>query len=363
MKIGILGASGSIGSTALDKIKDFPEIQLEYLSVNINEERAKEIVKIFHPKALCLTSLTSSSIEGVKLFFGEKGLLDMIKEYKVDKVLMAISGFSALKPTKLLSDLNIQIALANKESIVCARKFLRNITPVDSEHSALNLLLKNHPKRDIKEVILTCSGGPFLNEMDEQKIYNAPIDKVLKHPTWNMGREISLHSANLANKGLEVLEAHYLFDLDIDQIKVVIHKQSIIHSLIALKSNMYYAQLSKPDMSYAIMNALIGEERENLLEALDFCNLSLDFQAPDLKRFPMLKLAYLTLKNKGSYPIIYQVANQNATSLYFENKIAFGRIPQIVQDVLMAFDGKEIRDFDQIFILKKEIDNFMKEMI
>lgn len=342
IKLLILGATGSIGTTCLNAIrKDNPNIEIVGLSAYSNEEKLEAIAKEFNCSHYAIFSRKTKA--DIKTF---------INESCADIALNAIAGADGLFATLSCLESNMDVALANKESVVMggdflfsyARKYGKRIIPVDSEHSAIYNLLKN---REASQLIITASGGPFYNRKDTSRV---TVEEALNHPTWKMGKKITIDSATLANKGLEVIEASFLFGFNADDIKVVIHRQSIVHSMIQTKEGAIYAQLSPPDMTLPIMGA-ITEKREsikNVVAPLSFDDLSLTFAKPDFEQFPMLALAYEALRKKGSYPIAFNAANEVAVDAFLNGRIQFNDISSITHKVLEEDFGHTCSSFDEI---------------
>jgi 1-deoxy-D-xylulose-5-phosphate reductoisomerase len=277
-----------------------------------------------------------------KTYFGREGLLCSIAECGADVVVNGIAGAAGLEPSLSVLEAGADLALANKETVVMAGELVfsvarRNkvrIIPVDSEHSAVFSLMEAHGRDRIAEILLTASGGPFRKKTQEELDRISP-QEALNHPTWNMGPKITIDSATLANKGLEVIEAAELFGLDTGQIKVVVHPQSIVHSMARLKDGAVYAQLSRPDIRLPIHNALYYPATTPCsFGFLDFDSLTLEFEKPDHGRFPMLPLAYETSARGGMYPAVYNAANEVAVAAFTENRAGFSDIPRIVSSVL-----------------------------
>jgi len=345
-RIALLGATGSIGESSADIITQDTEcFDVVLLAAGKNADKLTELSKQF-PNAK--TVLTSH--EG-----GEQRLLDLIAELKPDITINGISGSSGLKPSLAAINAGSDLALANKETIVMAGHLVQklakeknvNIIPVDSEHSAVFNLMRffsgisnEDQKSEVSEIILTASGGPFRNFTLNQ-MQSVTLNDALSHPTWNMGPKITVDSASMANKGLELIEACFLFNMPPEKIKVVLHPQSIVHSMIRLCNGVFYAQLSKPDMRHPIHDALYWPcLKESSLEPLNFDSLSLDFSKPDTERFPMLRLAYDAVKAGRLYPCAYNAANEIAAAAFMENKIRFPDIPKITENVLQSdFSG------------------------
>lgn len=337
IRLLILGATGSIGTTCLDYLRKNREcgISVVGLTANTNREKAERIGSEFNAPVLLTNGDISSSHLG-----------EFIDRTRPDIVLNGISGFDGLYATKTVLDKGIDIALANKESVVSGASFIFNsaeknscsIIPVDSEHSAIYNLLK---ERKAEELVITASGGPFVDRTD---FSNITVEDALKHPTWKMGRKISLDSATLANKGLEVIEASYLFSFKPDKIKVAVHRQSIVHSMIRTKDGAVYAQLSPPDMTLPIISAVSKGriELENVVRPLSFDCLALTFEKPDMKRFPLLEYAYNALSLGYQGPVIYNAADETAAYAFLEREIPFTAISDIV---LSALENKELSSF------------------
>ncbi|MEO2068801.1 MAG: 1-deoxy-D-xylulose-5-phosphate reductoisomerase [Desulfurobacteriaceae bacterium] len=334
----ILGSTGSIGENALSVISRFPEkFKVKALVAGKNVRKLKEQALKFKPTAVCLVESNEEFSFDGKFYKGLDGLKELIEEVDFDVCISAITGASGILPTYWASLKGKRIALANKESLVCAGQFIvevaKEIIPVDSEHSALFQCLVKEKKENVKELILTASGGPF---RDREDLENVTPSEALKHPNWSMGQKVTIDSATLMNKGLEVIEAYWLFGIPLEKIKVVIHPQSIVHSLVKFIDNSCLAQLGVPDMKIPIAYALSYPERL----PLDIPQLNLDlkgeltFFEPDLKKFPSLKLAYESLKLGYPYPIVLNAADEVAVSLFLNGKIKFTDIPRLIEKTL-----------------------------
>ena len=345
-KIALLGASGSIGKSSLNVLR---KGNFEPVLFSAHSDY-KELIKLKneYPKSLIALSNDSLAVDldnNIKNqidFMGKQGLLDAISNCNADIVINGISGASGLEPSIAALNKGCTLALANKETIVMAGSLVlelekqnnSKIIPVDSEHSAIFSLINAHGRENIEEIILTASGGPFLDYNKEQ-LANVIANDALSHPTWNMGQKITIDSATLANKGLEVIEASNFFGFPAEKIHVIIHPQSIIHSMVRLKDGNLYAQMSKPDMCNPIHNALYWPDiKPQSCSQLNFEGLSLDFIKPDTSRFPMLMLAYKALESSLLHPVIYNAANEIAVNDFLEGKISFLEIPRIVGYVL-----------------------------
>jgi len=343
-RIALLGATGSIGKSSLDIIsRDKERFDVVLLSAHSNR-KALDMLSEQFPSAVCVSAENNT----------EK-LLSSIAETKPDVTINGISGAAGLLPSIAAINCGSDLALANKETVVMAGNLVINlakekkvnIVPVDSEHSAVFHLLKAFAQEEnenaVNEIILTASGGPFRN-YNLRELENATAQDALSHPTWNMGTKITIDSASMANKGLEVIEACKLFNFPPEKIKVVIHPQSIVHSMIRLLNGVIYAQLSKPDMRHPVHDALYWPEAYPLnLDSLDFNSLTLEFYKPDLQKFPMLSLAFEAAKKGNLYTCAYNAANEIAVNAFLEQKIKFTDIPRITEHVLMLdWNGDEM---------------------
>ena len=337
-KIAILGATGSIGKNSLDVVRQ-GNFKPVLFSAHTNREVLFKLKTEF-PDALLVLSGQENAPLPID-FSGRRGLLQSIAACNADIVINGISGAAGLEPSIAVLNAGACLALANKETIVMAGPLVlalekeknAKIIPIDSEHSAIFHLIEAHGKKNIREIILTASGGPFRNYPLERLARVTRLE-ALEHPTWNMGPKITVDSATLANKGLEVIEAARLFDFPPERIRVLIHPQSIVHSMVILKDGSIYSQMSKPDMRHPIHSALHWPELvPSPFEVLNFRGLSLDFEEPDNTRFPMLSLAYAACEGP-LYPVAYNAANEAAVEAFLEERIPFLEIPRIVEYVL-----------------------------
>lgn len=329
MKIAVLGATGSIGRNTLNVIGAYPErFEPVLLSAHADSEALRRLRDEF-PGARCLAA-------------SRENLPDAIRSCGAALAVNGIAGAAGLIPSLTVLETGADLALANKETVVMAWPLVKEVAerngakiiPVDSEHSAVFSLVNAHGAQAVAEVILTCSGGPFRN-LTTKEISQVCAKDALDHPTWTMGPKITIDSATLANKGLEVIEAARLFNMPPDKIKVVIHPQSIVHSMVRLRDGTVYAQLSRPDMRLPIHNALFYPEiTPCAFAALDFTDLTLTFSPPDTARFPMLRLAYDALKADGLYPVAYNAANEIAVAKFLKDEIGFLDIPRLVETTL-----------------------------
>ena len=344
-KLLLLGATGSIGSSCIRLIRDNKiNVELAALVAFRDSKEIKDLAEEFS----CPYYLNTNGTEALK---------DFIDTIDFDICLNAIAGAEGFKASAIILKKQKDLALANKESIVMGASYLKalakengvKIIPVDSEHSAAYSLINKH-KQDLASVVITASGGPFLNR---ESLDNISVEEALNHPTWKMGNKITIDSATLANKGLEVIEAGYLFDLSAKDIQVVIHPQSVMHAAIRLKNGAVYAQLSPPDMMLPIALSLDEEVLEDIVTPLSFDNLNLSFQKPDMEKFKMLKLAYICLEKGNSYPIAYNAANEIAVAHFLDRKIEFNKIPEIVEQVLEMDYSASAITYDEI--LKQDL--------
>ncbi len=348
--ICILGSTGSIGKNSLEVISNFPDkFRVRYLTANTNTRLLEEQIARFHPRAVAVlneqyaNNLRLSSNGSLKVFAGEEGLKEIASHNDVDIVINSLVGFVGLRPTIEAIKSGKTVALANKETLVVAgeiitklvKKHRARLIPIDSEHSAILQCLAGEKPEDIARLILTASGGPFLH-MDKKKFKNIKVEAALNHPNWKMGNKITIDSATLMNKGLEVIEAHWLFNLPSDKIDVLIHPQSIIHSMVEFVDGSVKAQLGVPDMKIPIQYALTYPKRAvSNFKRVDFVELQeMTFFKPDRKKFECLQLAYEALEKGGTAPAILNAANEVAVEFFLHNKISFDRIPKLITETL-----------------------------
>ena len=351
-KITLLGSTGSIGVSALDVLEKNPnKFKLMALVAGQNVQLLAEQILKFHPKIVAVRGRLDAErlrqILGqnyrIPILYDETGVEEVASYPTSDMVISAISGAAGLKPTLAAIEAGKDIALANKETMVIAghivtKKARQNkikILPVDSEHSAIFQCLEGQMQENLKRIILTASGGPFLN-LSKDNLRKVTLKQTLKHPRWKMGRKITIDSASLMNKGLEVIEAKWLFSLDIHHIDVLIHPQSVVHSLIELLDGSVLAQLGIADMRIPIAYALAYPDR--LVNDLPILNLAktglLEFRKPDTKKFPCLGLAYEAGRLGGTAPVVLNAANEIAVGAFIENKICFNDLPKVIEKVL-----------------------------
>ena len=346
-KLSILGSTGSIGQNVLkvvDNLKD--GFQIIYLTANSNHELLIEQALKYKPRTVNIVDSSSGKIiedklrnEDIEVLVGREGLLELSRRNDIDLVLNAIVGTAGMEPTLLALESGVDVALSNKESLVMAGSLVKQIQeksgakifPVDSEHSAIWQCLQGENKEDVNKIILTGSGGPFRTR-DIDTFAKITPQEALRHPNWDMGNKITIDSATMMNKGLEIIEAYWLFDVPIENIDAVIHPQSIIHSMIEMKDGSVKAQLGVPDMKVPIQYALTYPRHiETDWERLDFVKLKeMTFAAPDYQRFPCMKLAFESLRQLGTTPAVLNVANEFAVYRFLKSDILFTDIPKIV---------------------------------
>jgi 1-deoxy-D-xylulose-5-phosphate reductoisomerase len=348
--ICILGSTGSIGQNSLEVIANFPEMfRVVSLSANKNAELLRQQAVLHKPASIVLSDRESalnlrSALNGsVEVLWGESALEEIAGRDNVDIIINSLVGSAGLRPTITAVKRGKTVALANKESLVIAGELITHLAlqhkatviPIDSEHSAILQCLVGEDPDTVARLILTASGGPFLNA-DKKKFPDVTPEDALTHPTWKMGRKITIDSATLMNKGLEVIEAHWLFHLPPEKIEVLIHPQSIIHSMVEFKDGSVKAQMSIPDMKLPIQYALTYPNRHpSQYRRIDFAELGqMTFLQPDRAKFECLDLAYRALKQGGTAPAILNAANEVAVELFLARKISFDIIPRIIEYAL-----------------------------
>ena len=350
-EIILLGATGSIGTQALEVIKNNKEFAVHAISVGHNIKRAKEIIESFPISYVSVIEESDAKdlkkeYPSIEVGYGESGLIKAICEFPGD-VLNAITGIAGLKPTIKAIELKKNVLLANKETMVVAGDIINKmakdndvkIIPIDSEHNAIYRLLNNEDKRSVKNLIITASGGAF-RDKERCELENVTIDDALNHPNWSMGKKITVDCATMVNKGLEVMEAHHLFGFGYDKIKTVIHKESIIHSMVEFMDNSVSALMYNPSMTSPISYALLGDAKYCGIEKIDFSKItSLSFKEMSYERYPMLKLAYEVGKEGGFLPTIYNAGNEIAVELFLDNKIKFLDIEEIISNAVNNKDN------------------------
>lgn len=377
-KICVLGVTGSIGTQTVDVVKSHSdEFEIVAMSAGKNIQLLEEIMNDIQASYICVQDeedciYLQKKYPHQNFYFGSEGLIKIATLKEVDIVLNAIVGFAGLLPTIKAIEMKKDIALANKETLVVAghlimpliKKYKVALLPVDSEHSAIFQSMNGEYHKDIQSIILTASGGSFRDKSREE-LENVTVEQALKHPNWSMGAKITIDSATLFNKGLEVMEARWLFDVDYDHIKVLIHPESIVHSMVEYQDTSVIAQLGTPDMRLPIQYALTYPRRQPLIggERLSLAKVGcLHFKEPDFKRFHALELAYKAGRMGGSMPCVLNGANEQANSLFLNGRIKFLDIERLVEEAMESHvfvDNptlEQLLDIDQWarqFVLKK----------
>ncbi len=375
-KIAILGSTGSIGTQTLDVVREQGDIQVVAMAAGRNITLLEKQVREFHPKLVAVWEEKDANalknnlrdIE-VNVVYGMEGLLEVSVIPEAEILVTAIVGMLGIRPTIAAIEAGKDIALANKETLVTAGHLIMPlaarkgvaILPVDSEHSAIFQCLQGKVDNKIHKILLTASGGPFRGKKREE-LSKVQVEDALKHPNWSMGRKITIDSATLVNKGLEVMEAKWLFGVELEQIQVVVHPQSVVHSMVEYADGAVIAQLGTPDMRLPIQYALYYPSRRNLSgEKLDFYQLSnLTFEAPDTETFTGLKLAIQAMKQGGNVPTIFNAANEKAVALFLNRKISFLEIPEIIGESMENIQYIQQPDVDKILETEAETYAFIE---
>ena len=368
--IVVLGSTGSIGTQTLEIVDAYPDrLQIVALAAGSNVEKIEPQIRKYHPKKVVMFDEAAAKALKTKVadldvtvLAGMMGLIEICTMEEADVVLTAVVGMIGITPTIEAIKAGKDIALANKETLVTAGHIIMtlgkqmgvSILPVDSEHSAIFQSLNGEPKNRLKKILLTASGGPFRG-MSKEQLADKTVKDALKHPNWSMGPKITIDSATMVNKGLEVMEAGWLFDVDYDQIQVVVHPQSIIHSMVEYVDGAVIAQLGLPDMKLPIQYALFYPDRLPMNTAgIDFFQLGqISFERPDLETFQGLKLAYEAFKIGGSMPTVFNAANEKAVSLFLHEKIRFLDIADIIAETMSKHQVIAKPDVEQILMTEQ----------
>lgn len=373
--ISILGSTGSIGTQTLDIVRANNDLNVVAIAAGSNVKMLEEQIREFHPKLVCVYNeeaagrlKTAVADTDVKVVAGMDGLIEAATYNSVQIVVTAFVGMIGIRPTLEAIKAKKDIALANKETLVtaghlvmeAAKEYGVKILPVDSEHSAIFQSLNGENKKEIDKILLTASGGPFRGWTKEQ-MKNVQVEDALKHPNWAMGQKITIDSATMVNKGLEVIEAKWLFDVDIDHVQAVVQPQSIIHSMVQYKDGAVIAQLGTPDMKLPIQYALYYPERRYLAgERLDFAKIGqITFEEPDLNNFAGLKMAYEAGRMGGSMPTVFNAANEKAVAKFLNRKIGFLDITDIIGYCMEQHENINHPTVEQIL----EIEQWVYELI
>lgn len=368
-KIAILGSTGSIGTQTLEVVDEQGDIEVVAISCGKNIELVEKQVRKYRPKLVsvwdekdALDLKTRLSNLSVRIEYGMEGLISVATIEESEILVTAIVGMLGIRPTIAAIKAGKSIALANKETLVTAghiimplaKEYNVSILPVDSEHSAIFQSLQGQAGNEIKKILLTASGGPFRGKKREELI-NIQVEDALKHPNWEMGRKITIDSSTMVNKGLEVMEAKWLFGVELDQIQVVVHPQSVIHSAVEYADGAVIAQLGTPDMRLPIQYALYYPERRLLSgEPLDLFKIAnLSFEEPDLDNFKGLKLAYEAMKRGGNIPTAFNAANEKAVALFLDRKISYLDIVDIIENVMNECEYIDNPTIEQILETEK----------
>lgn len=373
-KISIIGSTGSIGRQALEVIEKLQDkFEIIALTGGANVELLRDQALKFKPKYVCVGNSKGEKLDiaGVKTLYGQEGLEEICSNKENDIILVSVSGKVGLRPTLTAIDNGIDIALANKETLVMAGDIVMprakekgvNIIPVDSEHCAIHQCIKDISQVD--KLIITASGGPFLHKtIDDMK--NATVAQALNHPRWSMGKKITVDSATLMNKGLEIIEAHHLFNMPYEKIDVVVHPQSIVHSAIEYVDGSVIAQLGLPSMHIPIQYAITYPERFEGIKSksFSFADIArLDFEKPDFEKFPSVKMAYEAGKIGGSATVCMNAANEEAVFAFLEDKIKLYEIYQITSKMMEQHHLVKNPSIDEIFEIDKEVRVKTRELI
>lgn len=377
--ISILGSTGSIGTQALEIVREQKDIKVVALAAGSNVELLQEQIREFEPELVCVFNEEKAKElallvqdTGVKVVSGMEGLVEAAIVPKAEMVLTAVVGMIGIRPTIAAIEAKKDIALANKETLVTAGHIIMDlakknnvkILPVDSEHSAIFQSLQGNDKRQVEKIILTASGGPFRGKKREE-LKQVTVADALKHPNWSMGKKITIDSATLVNKGLEVIEAKWLFDVDFDDIDVVVQPQSLIHSMVQYVDGGIMAQLGTPDMKLPIQYAFYYPERRPLhTDRVDFAKLaSISFDKPDGETFKGFSLAYQAGRTGGSMPTIFNAANELAVSEFLKGNIAFLQIADAIEAAMEQHTVIEHPTLEQILETEQEAYESVRKQI
>lgn len=360
-KVLVLGCTGSIGTSTLDIINNMSsDFSVCGLQAHSNKDKLEKLSSVYKCPYL-LTSEDNSPEAFQKL----------IDSSKPDIVVNGIAGAAGLLPSKTVLENGIDLALANKETIVMAGPLIKELAkekgarvlPVDSEHSAIFNLTERIGRENISKIVITASGGPFRTYSKEQ-LENVTLEQALKHPTWNMGKKITIDSSTLANKGLEVIEAAFLFDVTADQIEVVVHPQSLIHSLVRTNDGELYAQISEPDMKHPILCALNWPENKTCyMEPFDLFDKTMTFFRPRMNDFPLLSFAFECVKQGKCYPIAFNAANEVAVNAFIDGKINYSAISRIVRTVLGYSWNTQLDSFETVLTADNKARKLAMELL
>lgn len=378
-KIAILGSTGSIGTQTLEIVRNQPDLQVVSLAAGTNTALMEQQIREFRPRMAAMWSEEAAADLSVrvadmdvKIVSGMEGLVEISTLEEAEVLVTAIVGMIGIRPTIAAIEQGKTIALANKETLVTAGHLIMplaqkhgvSILPVDSEHSAIFQSMHGENRERVSKIILTASGGPFRGKKREE-LGAMTIEDALKHPNWSMGKKVTIDSASLVNKGLEVMEARWLFDVPLEQIQVVIHPQSIIHSAVEYVDGGIMAQLGMPDMKLPIQYALFYPDRRELPgKRVDFFALrQLTFEEPDTETFRGLSLAYEAARTGGSLPTVFNAANEKAVALFIERKIGFLQIPELIEQAMGHHKVIENPSVEEILQTEAETYEYIKQVM
>ncbi len=376
--IAIIGSTGSIGTQTLEVVDSYPGIKVHGISAYSDIDLLEKQIRKYKPKIAAVVREDKAkelkirtADTDVKIVSGNEGVSEVATVNEADLVVTAVVGISGLRPTIEAIKQKKNIALANKETLVTGghivtelcKEYDVKILPVDSEHSAIFQSMQGFDKRDIKKIILTASGGPFFGK-NKDELSKVTLEQALKHPNWNMGAKVTIDSSTLVNKGLEVIEAKWLFGVDASQIKVLVHRQSVVHSMVEYKDNGVMAQLGAPDMKLPIQYAITYPKRLPMRgNELDFSKYSsLTFEEPDMETFYALKLAYDAARIGGSMPTVFNSADEEAVELFRQRKISYLDITRLIGEAMDRIKNIENPSIEQIFQVEKEARRVVREM-
>lgn len=376
-KIAILGSTGSIGTQTLEIVEQNPDIEVTALAAGSNIRLLEQQARKFCPALVCAWEEEKArelkvllADRPVRVVWGMDGLLEVATHPQAEILVTAIVGMLGIRPTIAAMEAGKDIALANKETLVTAgHKIIPlakekgvKVLPVDSEHSAIFQCLNGEDKKAVHKLLLTASGGPFRGWSREQ-LAKVQVEDALKHPNWNMGRKITIDSSTMVNKGLEVMEARWLFGVGMDQVQVVVQPQSVIHSMVEFEDGAVMAQLGVPDMKLPIQYALLHTKRRPMEgEKLDFWSLkSLDFEAPDFENFPGLFLAYEAGRAGGTMPTVFNAANEWAVAAFLRKEISYLAITDIIGETMAHHKKKEAPGLEEILQTEAETYRYIKD--
>ena len=374
--IGILGSTGSIGTQTLKVVRANPEFRVTALAAGGNIDLLERQIREFRPSLAAMWSAEKAKDLAVRVadlpvrvVSGMDGLLEVAEQPQSQILVTAIVGMIGIRPTVRAMEAGKDIALANKETLVTAGHIIMplaermnvRILPVDSEHSAIFQCLNGERRSQIEKILLTASGGPFRGKTREQ-MKNVRVEDALKHPNWAMGKKITIDSSTMVNKGLEVMEAKWLFGVGMDRVQVVVQPQSVIHSMVEFKDGAVMAQLGTPDMKLPIQYALCYPERKFLAgERLDFAKLAqITFEAPDFENFPGLKLAYEAGTVGGSLPTVFNAANEKAVGMFLDRRIGYPVITEIIGEAMREHRVQKNPSMEDILAIERETYEFIE---